>query len=368
MNMGLGIDRLVRSRSSKRPSRLRQLEDFGSNPGHLQAWAFVPAADGRVPLVVALHGCTQTAGGFDAGTGWSELAAVHGFAVLLPEQQRANNANLCFNWFEPDDAGRRTGEPLSIAQMIDHLVGQGHVDPSRIYVTGLSAGGAMTSIMLANYPEKFAGGAILAGLPHGAATSVQEAFQQMRAYTPSSRTDGRAVREAAGHGPEWPAVAIWHGTADTVVDYSNAEGIVRQWQEIHGVSGPATEEDIIDGHPHRAWRDAAGRIVIEEYRVLNMGHGVPLAAAGDCACGETGAFMLEAGISSTLHSARSWGLLDPAAAPLPSATEVSSDPAPARPVSTPAPASAWNPAPPSSPAAGVGKVIEDALRAAGLMR
>src|SRR5690606_17852068 len=315
MNMGLHLDRLVRARSAKRPSRLRRLEDFGSNPGHLQGWAFVPGSDSRVPLVVALHGCTQTAAGFDAGTGWSELAAVHGFAVLLPEQQRANNPNLCFNWFEPGDARRRTGEPLSIAQMIDHLVAQGQVDPERIYVTGLSAGGAMTSIMLATYPEKFAGGAILAGLPHGAATSVQEAFQQMRAYTPSSRTDGRTVREAAGHGPDWPAVAIWHGTADTVVDYSNAEGIVRQWQEIHGVSGPASVEDIVDGHPHRAWRDGSGRIVIEEYRVLGMGHGVPLSAAGDCACGETGAFMLEAGISSTLHSARSWGLLDPAAKP-----------------------------------------------------
>jgi len=370
MNMGLHLDRLVRARSAKRPSRLRRLEDFGSNPGHLQGWAFVPGSDSRVPLVVALHGCTQTAAGFDAGTGWSELAAVHGFAVLLPEQQRANNPNLCFNWFEPGDARRRTGEPLSIAQMIDHLVAQGQVDPERIYVTGLSAGGAMTSIMLATYPEKFAGGAILAGLPHGAATSVQEAFQQMRAYTPSSRTDGRTVREAAGHGPDWPAVAIWHGTADTVVDYSNAEGIVRQWQEIHGVSGPASVEDIVDGHPHRAWRDGSGRIVIEEYRVLGMGHGVPLSAAGDCACGETGAFMLEAGISSTLHSARSWGLLDPAAKPAAPAAERLAEPARPAPLSEPVTVLSPNPQPKaaSSSDGGVGRVIEDALRAAGLMR
>jgi poly(hydroxyalkanoate) depolymerase family esterase len=381
MNMGLNLDRLVRSRSPRRHSRLRLLENFGSNPGHLQGWAFVPTTSERVPLVVALHGCTQTAEGFDSGTGWSELAARHGFAVLLPEQQRANNPNLCFNWFEPGDARRRTGEPLSIAQMIDHLVAGGKVDPERVYITGLSAGGAMTSIMLATYPEKFAGGAILAGLPHGAASSVQEAFQQMRGYTPSSRTDGRIVREAADHGSDWPAVAIWHGTADTVVDYSNAEGIVRQWQEIHGVSGAASVEDIVDGHPHRAWRDAAGRIVIEEYRVLGMGHGVPLSAAGDCACGETGAFMLEAGISSTVHSARSWSLLDAAAAALPSAAvERPVEPDQAQPVSLPVPAAAQSSASGSararerertaspSSAAGVGRVIEDALRAAGLMR
>jgi poly(hydroxyalkanoate) depolymerase family esterase len=298
-------------------------------------------------LVVALHGCTQTASAYDTGTGWSGLAEAHGFAVLLPEQQRTNNANLCFNWFEPGNARRRTGEPLSIAQMIDTLVERGIVDPGRVFVTGLSAGGAMTSIMLASYPEKFAGGAILAGLPHGAAASVQEAFQQMRRHAPTSRGSGRSIREAAAHRGPWPAISIWHGTADAVVDPSNAEGILRQWQEIHGVAGEPAEQGLVDGHPRRAWRDADGRLVIEEYRVLGMGHGAPLSVAGECACGETGAFMLEAGISSTLHSARTWGLLDPA---LPGAK-------PVRSMAKDGPASG-----------GVGQVIESALRAAGLMR
>ncbi|MBT2134340.1 PHB depolymerase family esterase [Croceibacterium sp. LX-88] len=350
MNMNLRLDRslMARAMQGRSPSRLRELDDFGSNPGGLKAWFYAPSSENPLPLVVALHGCTQTAGGYDTGTGWSELAEAHGFAVLLPEQQRANNPNLCFNWFEPGDARRRSGEPLSIAQMIDAMVGRHGVDGKRVFITGLSAGGAMTSNMLAAYPEKFAGGAILAGLPHGAASSMPEAFQQMRRYSPTAKSSGRSIREAASHDSEWPAVSIWHGTADTVVDMSNAEGILRQWQEVHGVGQEPTEQEVIDGHPRRGWRNNAGRLVIEEYRVLGMGHGAPLAVEGECGCGETGAFMLEAGISSTLHSARTWGLIDPAVKRAKTCAE------PTRPL--------------HSKSGSVRQVIEDALRTAGLMR
>src|SRR6478735_10387940 len=154
MYMESGVHRRGMRRARRADLRLQELASFGSNPGRLKAWFYAPPGLTRVPLVVALHGCTQSAAGYDTGTGWSGLAEAHGFAVLLPEQQRANNANLCFNWFEPGNARRRTGEPLSIAQMIDALVERGIVDPGRVFVTGLSAGGAMTSIMLASYPEK----------------------------------------------------------------------------------------------------------------------------------------------------------------------------------------------------------------------
>lgn len=354
MNMGLGFNRLAIGRARRTSTRLRELAGFGSNPGQLAGWYYAPPGKTGVPLVVALHGCTQDAAGYDTGTGWSEIAEAHGFAVLLPEQRRANNPNLCFNWFEPGDARRRTGEPLSIAQMIDAMAERHGVDPGRVHITGLSAGGAMTAIMLASYPEKFAAGAILAGLAHGAAVNVQEAFQQMRGYAPNSRSNGRTVRESSTHRSAWPAVSIWHGTADTVVDLSNAEGILRQWQEIHGVDGEPDEQGLVDGHPRRAWHDDAGRLVIEEYRVLGMGHGVPLAVQGECACGETGAFMLEAGISSTLHSARTWGLLDPAV------SEARRTAASARAELAAAPA--------NDRRGGVAQVIDDALRAAGLMR
>ena len=104
------------------------------------------------------------------------MADRFGFALLLPEQRRANNPNGCFTWFSAEDTSRECGEALSIRQMIERMVIDHGIDRSRIYVTGLSAGGAMTSVMLATYPEVFAGGAIVAGLPYGSAANVQEAF------------------------------------------------------------------------------------------------------------------------------------------------------------------------------------------------
>src|ERR1700677_3699822 len=169
--------------------RLRDFPEFGSNPGALRARIFVPSSLTKdAPLVVVLHGCTQTAAAYDHGSGWSQLAEREGFALLFPEQQRANNPNLCFNWFVPGDIRRDGGEALSICQMIDAVLATYRLDRSRIFVTGLSAGGAMASAMLATYPELFAGGAIIAGLPHGSARSVQQAFDAM--FTEQSHSVG----------------------------------------------------------------------------------------------------------------------------------------------------------------------------------
>lgn len=356
---GAALRRLV---PDAEPGRLVALDEFGSNPGNLAAWFFATEDAGPKPLVVVLHGCTQTAHGYDKGSGWSELAEAYGFAVLLPEQRRANNPTLCFNWFAPADTRRDEGEALSIAQMIDTMVERHGVDAGRVFITGLSAGGAMTSVMLATYPEKFAGGAILAGLPHGAAASVQEALQQMRGHTPSTRTSGRSLERASGHDGPWPVVSIWHGTADATVDESNADGIARQWRELHGLPATPSESGLVEGYPHRAWRDKAGKLLIEEYRVTGMGHGAPLATEGECGCGEAGAFMLEVGISSTVHSARTWGLLGERKRKPASAAKT------ARPAPTARQPRQTGTARQATQPHHVGKVIEDALRAAGLMK
>src|SRR5215470_13383145 len=149
-------------------TRLREIVGFGSNPGNLRMFGYRPATLADNPaLVVVLHGCTQTAAGYDLGAGWSTLADRYGFVLLLPEQQRSNNPHGCFNWFRPEHSRRNQGEPLSIRQMIEKCVVDFGIDRRRIFITGLSAGGAMTSVMLACYPEVFAGGAIVAGLPYG---------------------------------------------------------------------------------------------------------------------------------------------------------------------------------------------------------
>jgi poly(hydroxyalkanoate) depolymerase family esterase len=341
--------------------RLTDLPGFGSNPGALRARAYVPESlSAHAPLVVVLHGCTQNAAGYDHAAGWSRLADRHGFALLLPEQQRQNNPNLCFNWFAPQHARRDSGEALSILQMVAAMVAAHSLDPARIYVTGLSAGGAMTSVMLATYPEVFAGGAIIAGLPFGTASSVPEAFDRMRGHgSPDEPRLTALVRNASEHGGPWPTISVWHGSADATVAHANAEAIVSQWRDLHGVNAGPSRVETIDGHPRRIWADAAGREVIEEYSIAGMGHGTPLATQGADAVSVAAPYMLEAGISSTEHIARFWGLLDdeahrPATAPV---AGTAARPPEARILPLPLPAT-------SGPA----KVIEDALRAAGLMR
>src|SRR4249919_2079692 len=177
-------------------TRLHEISDFGSNPGNLRMFSYRPSTLADNPaLVVVLHGCTQTAAGYDYGAGWSTLADRYGFALLLPEQQRSNNPNGCFNWFVPDDSRRGRGEALSIRQMIETFVMDKKIDQDRVFITGLSAGGAMTSVMLACYPEVFAGGAIIAGLPYGAASNVQQAFESMfQSPSRSAREWGDLVR------------------------------------------------------------------------------------------------------------------------------------------------------------------------------
>ncbi len=355
--------------------RLDDLTGFGANPGALRGRLHVPARLSERPaLVVVLHGCTQTAADYDRGSGWSRLADRHGFVLLYPEQNRANNANLCFNWFQPGDIARGAGEALSIHQMIQAVVARHGIDRGRIFVTGLSAGGAMASVVLATYPELFAGGAIIAGLPYGCASTVQEAFGAMRARG-TSRPDALAtlVRRASGHQGPWPTISVWHGSRDATVDPNNAEAIVDQWLPLHQIEGAPSTTDRVDGYPHRAWRDADGRVAVEAYDITGMGHGTPLDASGADPFEIAGPHMLDVAISSSRRIAEFWGLTADAVAQAAAPERAKQkDAVPAIAGSPVARRVTWaqrlDPEP--EPAAGldVRRIIEDALRAGGLMK
>ena len=292
---------------------LHELVGFGSNPGNLRMLAYAPEhLPSPPPLVVALHGCGQSAAEYNHGTGWATLADRFGFVVVYPEQRQGNNPKTCFSWFLPGDIARDQGEALSIHQMVEHAIANFGVDRRRVFVTGLSAGGAMASVMLATYPEVYAGGAIIAGLPYGSAGSVQEAFEAMFSeQSPSACTLGDRVRAASRHRGPWPKIAVWHGSADPIVKPSNAEHIVRQWVNVHGLATAPTRSELIGRHTRRIWNDANGRALIEAFSIAGMGHGVPLASSNDAeSCGSTGPFFLDVGLSSTHHIARAWGLDD----------------------------------------------------------
>ena len=278
--------------------RLSDLPAFGSNPGALRGRLYVPRSPDASPaLVVVLHGCTQSAAGYDHGSGWSRLADAQGFALLYPEQQRGNNANLCFNWFHPGDTRRDAGEALSIRQMIAAMVARHGIDPARIFVTGLSAGGAMASVMLAAYPELFAGGAIIAGLPYGTAASIPEAFDRMRAQGgPPPAALGALVTAASPHRGPWPTISVWHGDRDATVSHANSALIVEQWRTIHELACEPSAVEHVGGHLRRVWRDADGRDAEDD---LVRSEAV---AASRC----PGALLLCARCTSSTICARCW--------------------------------------------------------------
>ena len=370
-------------------SPLVETVGFGSNPGALRMFSYVPGRLQPQPaLVVVLHGCGQTAAGYDLGAGWSTLAKRYGFALLMPEQQPSNNAQGCFNWFNPEDTARDSGEPCSIRQMIARMVGDHRLNPRRIFVTGLSAGGAMTSVMLATYPEVFAGGAIIAGLPYGVASNMREALSGM--FASSARPAGELgdlVRKASDHNGPWPKLSVWHGSADRTVNPANADEIVKQWLDVHGLPATPMSEGIVDGYPRQVWWNADGETTIESYTITDMAHGTPLGTAdNDERYGKQGAFLIEAGISSSYHIAKFFGLTEwirqskvatvesPSAKLIPAVSPVSAPTPDLGKVLWPLTTLHQRPEPPRTPqdprrrTIDVGAVITRALTAAGLMK
>ena len=315
----------------------------------------------RPGLVVVLHGCTQTAQAYDLGSGWSTLADAHGFALLYPEQKSANNANTCFSWFDPAHIARGKGEASSIRNMIERMAVDLNIDRDRIFVTGLSAGGAMTNVMLAAYPEVFAAGAVIAGLPYGSARNVHEAFRSMFSGASRSAHDwGALVREASPHRGPWPKISIWHGEADATVVPSNAQEIVKQWTDVHALPHHATSQESHGLHHLRQWRDQVGELRIEEHLIAGMSHGAPLTSAEGQGVGVAGPFMLDVGISSTLEIAGFFGLLSEKAA----IVEADGQRPKRRVAKEAAPAEKPQPALLST----VERTIAEALRKAGLLR
>lgn len=289
-----------------------EVTGFGSNPGALRMFKYVPAGlPANSPLVVALHGCAQSASSYDAETGWQMLADRWQFALVLPQQQSANNSSGCFNWFESGDTARGQGEALSIKQMVDRMIADHAIAPSRVYVTGLSAGGAMTAAMLAAYPDVFAGGAILSGLPYRCATTQSAAFSCMNPGTNLAPAQwGDRVRAAypSWTGP-WPLVSIWHGDADYTVRPMNLTESMEQWTDVHGIDQVADVSDTVAGYPHRLYKNAAGQPLVETYTITGMGHGTPVdPGTGETQCGVAGAYILDANICSSYYIGRFWGL------------------------------------------------------------
>lgn len=297
---------------------LEQVAGFGPNQGSLLMFKYVPRnLEPSRPLVVALHGCTQKASDYDEETGWVMLADKMRFALMLPQQQQANNDRLCFNWFLPGDNERDKGEAKSIREMVDKMKADHAINPQRIYVTGLSGGGAMAAVMLAAYPDVFAGGGIIAGVPYKCANNLNEALIQcgvfggaMRDLTP--RQWGDLVRAASPHRGSSPRVSIWHGSDDVTVKPKDMQELMEQWTNVLGIDQTPEITETIKGRvQHHVFEDQSGKAMVETFLVGGMKHGTPIdpgPAEDQCGTRPHAEHILEAGICSSFRIAKFWGL------------------------------------------------------------
>lgn len=284
------------------------IPDFGANPGDLAMLAYVPASlRSSAPLVVLLHGCGQGPAAFATDSGWMALADRVGLALVLPTQSEDNHRQRCFNWFRPAHVARGSGEAQSIRAMVTEAVRRFASDTRAVYIVGLSAGGAMAVAMLAAYPDVFAAGASIAGLPVGAATGAASALARMAQAGPDDRSAeawADQVRNAApaGYRGPWPRLSIWHGGLDTVVDPANAALLTLQWRAVHGLlAAPSTV--TMHGLARQEVWGAANRPAVELWTLPAMAHGYPVAVAG-----VPSAAVLPVGVSATEEIARFWRL------------------------------------------------------------
>ena len=293
--------------------RVTEVTDFGSNPGRLRMLAYAPerSLPAGAPLIVVMHGCQQDAVGFATDAGWLDLAKRLRIPLVLPEQTAENNRGRCFNWFRPDDVGRDRGEAMSVRQMVRTAAKRFGSDRRRVFIVGLSAGGAMATAMLAAYPAVFAAGAVVAGMPVGAASTSSMALLRMRRASPFSSRAGlvAAVRAAApaGGGKAWPRLSIWQGGRDRTIDPANAEALAAQWSALHGFDSiPASDTEPATGVRRRAW-GRAGHPAVEFWTLASMGHGFPVdpATAGG---GRSGPWMVDAGVAAAQRIAAFWGI------------------------------------------------------------
>jgi len=243
------------------------------------------------PLVMMLHGCRHDAKDMAEISGMNEVAEVNRFLVVYPEQSRLANLMKCWNWFKPKHQARDAGEPSILAAVVDQVRSTHHVDPDRVYVAGVSAGGAMASILGATYPDLFAAIAVFAGAEFKAATSIFEGLAAMERGGPDPIHQGQlafeAMKSSLVHKKKrrLPAI-VFHGTADTRVSPVNAEQTITQWRKTnaclaaeHSESSFALTEKVIggqvpDGYAYRKhiYVEADARPLLEKWLVQGLGH------------------------------------------------------------------------------------------------
>ena len=262
---------------------LVQVSNFGSNPGNDAMYLYVPTAVATRPAVlVAMHGCGGSGPGFYQSSEFAALADRYGFVVVYPS---STDKIGCFDTFS--DASKRRGggtDAESIVSMVTYVEQHYGADPGRVFATGSSSGAMMTDALAALYPDVFAAGSAFMGVPFGCFPNEADylAGNSVCANGNNSKTPqqwGDLARSAyPGYTGAYPRMQLWHGTADTVVNYRNLQMEVDQWTNLHGLSQTPTSTDTPQsGWTRRRFADSSGAVPVEATSVAGAGHQLPQA-------------------------------------------------------------------------------------------
>lgn len=243
---------------------------FSNGSGSRSYKLYIPSGknNGPSPLIVMLHGCTQSADDFAAGTRMNFAAEARGCFVVYPEQPQAANASKCWNWFRSSDQARDKGEPALIAGITRQVMGEHNIDPGRVYVAGLSAGGAAAAIMGEAYPDLYAAVGVHSGIACGAARDLASAFAAMRGQSDISSMD----RQRAGD--RLMPTIVFHGDLDRTVHPSNGAKVIARAAEGNPLSDMTIRKQTSSGHnySHSVRRDAQGRAMLELWELHGAAH------------------------------------------------------------------------------------------------
>lgn len=293
---------------------LTEVTDFGSNPGNLRMFRFVPEglASGA-PLVVIAHGCLQTAQDVADLSGWSDVAQANGFAIVYPQTSRGNDPFAgCFRTWLPEHQERGQGEPLSVMQMIDWMLGHHGLDARRVFMAGMSSGGHLTNVMLATYPDRFAAGAPQSSFPYKCALSFADVDPCCRGVMTRTREIwGELARSGyPGYKGPRPRVSLWHGMEDDLLRAVNLDHQREQWIAALGIDGEPDGVRWVDGYAGNVYENAEGTPVLETFAIPRLGHALALdLRPSSPKCGKEGPYATDVHLCAAAAIARWFGIL-----------------------------------------------------------
>lgn len=304
---------------AQNPNLLTKIDIFGKNPGNLNMFIYANNERNKnelKPLVVVLHGCSQNADDIAELTGWNKLAYINDFIVLYPQQKFLNNPDLCFNWFKNKDISKGKGECESIYQMITYLIDNYNIDKSKIYITGLSAGAAMSMVLLATHPQTFSAGAIFAGTAYRIANNPVTAINVMFGNRNISNFElaHRVVMQNVEYKGKYPKIIVYQGLNDPIVNYKNSGFIISQWATVCKIDTipDKTENNFknIKDITRYQYQNQDSETFIIYYEIENLGHRLLVKPGkNNDEGGKTGLFGLDIGFHSTYQTALDFGLI-----------------------------------------------------------